>query len=474
MSYTAAIRRSLIIHFVFVVLPLLLSVVAGAAVPQWPAAVGSNRLSFTFLPDISDEFNTADTGKWSLEGDLHPQTKCPLWNGPAPLYLDPSAAYVSVANGAMQVSLQSVDNSYFTSREYYCIADSSHPRRSYCNWDTTMSAGKCTTNQDTIYNDWMCKKAPYCLPAKQNLYQNLVAGYVVGKQKLKYGYMEARVRAPPAASNTVAAVWTTSQYYDPPYDRVNAQGVYENPSLIRGRHWQEIDFAELPMSPALGNHYIPNVHLFADYDGRHTSSNPPGPIIQDSSIAGSQANSMHWNTGSAYQQSNSWDRAWNTFGVWWDENEIRFIVNGVERSRYKNRYIHQPQGIILSMLISTDWLGALPRTGRHVLKVDYIRAWSVKKSADVTANSSSIPGTRPLNDQMGVAPPPRVQWPAPGVTKMAPNSSALFSFRGKKIPEASVDSTLYRERDTEPQYRGISQFKTPLDQYNPADRLAKA
>jgi hypothetical protein len=175
------------------------------------------------------------------------------------------------------------------------------------------------------------------------------------------------------------------------------------------------------MTQALGanqpSEFIPNVHLFADYDGRHTSpGGGRGPIIQDASIAGAANNEMHWNPGPVYTHGETWNKGWSTFGVWWDVDEIRFIVNGVERARYRNRYIHQSQIIKFSLLTNTDWFRVLP-SASDVFQVDYVRVWDVKKSAGVAANPASIPGTTAVNDKMGVAKPPPIVWPAPGVSR---------------------------------------------------------
>lgn len=169
------------------------------------------------------------------------------------------------------------------------------------------------------------------------------------------------------------------------------------------------------MTRALGSNrasnFVPNVHLFADYDGRHTApGSGAGPIIQDKHIAGDVNNEMHWNPGSVYTHDETWRDGWNTFGVWWDVNEIRFIVNGVERARYLNRYIHQSQIIKFSLLTNLDWFNVLP-TRSDVFQVDYVRVWNVRKSASVRANPEVIPGTLSVNDKMGVAKPPPLIWP---------------------------------------------------------------
>jgi hypothetical protein len=180
----------------------------------------------------------------------------------------------------------------------------------------------------------------------------------------------------------------------------------------------QIDVAELAMTPSRSSFFVPNIHLFADYDGRHTSHGPGvGPIIQDCHIAGSANNEMHWNPGSVYAHDETWRDGWNTFGVWWDVNEIRFIVNGQERARYLNRYIHQSQIIKFSLLTNLEWFNALP-TRSEAFQVDYVRVWNVKKSAAVAANPDVIPGSLSLNDKMGIAKPPPIVWPAPGVVGM--------------------------------------------------------
>lgn len=157
--------------------------------------------------------------------------------------------------------------------------------------------------------------------------------------------------------------------------------------------------------------FVPNVHLFAGYDGRHTAkAGAVGPPIFDQHLAGTVHNEMHWDPGAFYVHDESWAAGWNTFGVWWNEDDIRFIVNGVERARYKNRYIHQSQFIKFTLLTNLDWFKQIP-TNSDVFQVDYVRAWSVKVSPEVEKDATVIPGTQPIDDSMGVAAKPSFKWP---------------------------------------------------------------
>ncbi len=160
-----------------------------------------------------------------------------------------------------------------------------------------------------------------------------------------------------------------------------------------------------------GSKFIPNVHLFADYDGRHTSSTGRGPVIHDEHIAGVHHNEMHWDPGPVYSHDASWHDDWNTFAVWWDESEIRFIVNGRERSRYLNRYIHQGQHVKFSLLTNVEWFGAAPQRDEQ-FEVDYVRVWKVTKPYFLRSKQDVIPGSLKLNDEMGIAAPTSRSWPS--------------------------------------------------------------
>lgn len=386
------------------------------AIPYWPAGTKGELLTFEKIEALTDEFDSKDHSKWSYYGDLNEATGCPLWTGPAPLYLDPSGRLNRVWKGKLELFLEPAGKSYFKNREYYCVRDKAKGNYGYCNWDKTRSGEKCGRG-DRRYEDWRCKKAPYCFDPGQKTYHSLVAGQVLAKTEMKYGYVETRLLASRPESNTVSAAWLSRQFWDPPYSRTNPDtGKWEGNSPIRQRHWQEIDIAELMMSPVMGgDKFVPNVHMFAGYDGRYTAKDGegPGPIIQDRSIAGKVHNEMHWDPGPQYTHHETWRDGWNTFAVWWDEDEIRWIVNGVERSRYKNRYIHQPQLFKFNLLTDLKWFGQLPKSA-EVFQVDYIRSWNVKKSDAVTKDPTVIPGTLQMDDSMGAAKPPPIIWPKPG------------------------------------------------------------
>jgi hypothetical protein len=214
---------------------------ADRAVPWWPGATQSRRLSFTPVPRLTDEFTTADTSKWSFGGDLDPTTGCAGWPGPPPLYLDTTGNLTRVYRGKLQVFLQMASPASFASRHYFCVKDAASARDGYCNWDTNRAGTKCGSAAAGTYEDWRCKKAPYCLEAGQTTYHSMVAGQVLSRAEMRYGYMETRILASKPGSNMVSAAWMSRDYWDPPYSRTNpVTGAWEAKSLVRQRHWQEV------------------------------------------------------------------------------------------------------------------------------------------------------------------------------------------------------------------------------------------
>jgi hypothetical protein len=214
---------------------------AARAVPWWPSATRYKRLTFAPVPQLTDEFTSADSSKWSFGGDLDPTTGCAMWAGPPPLYLDTSCNLTRVYRGKLQVFLQMASPAYFTNRRYFCVRHPGGARDGYCNWDKDKVNARCGSAATGRYEDWRCKKAPYCLEAGQTTYHSMVAGQVLAKAQMRYGYMETRVLAPKPDSNMVAAAWMSREYWDPPYSRTNpVTGAWEGKSLIRQRHWQEV------------------------------------------------------------------------------------------------------------------------------------------------------------------------------------------------------------------------------------------
>jgi hypothetical protein len=444
----------------------------------WPAATTDNLLRFTAISKLTDEFSSRNSNKWEFNGDIDSQTGCPAWYGPNPLDLDPLGRNVDVRDGSLRLWTNNQPRSYFESREYFCVSQNRSQSKGYCNWDTARTNSKCASTDSsgaTVYADWMCKKAPYCFPAGQTLYKTYVGALVASKASMQYGYVEVSMRTPPSTSYTVPAAWMTTQFYDPPYTRINPQKKYENPSLIRGRHWAELDWAELPMSPALQNQYIPNVHLQSCNDGRFTSTTPPGPVIQDSDIAGSRANSMNWNPGSVYASPAAWSNKYNVFGMWWSPDEIRFIVNGVERVRYRNRYMHMPQYLRVSILSDKEWLGSLPALTTSTMYVDYIRAWKVRMSDTVAANSAVLPGTLRFNDKMGVALPPPIMWPQAGVSRvLSADSTSVFDMVRQFNKTSQRPSWPSRSERFKPSFRSSVDFRTPVDSQDPMESRVRS
>lgn len=205
--------------------------------PLWPSATDGGRLTFEPIAALTDEFDAPDLDKWNFAGDIEGNTGCPVWNGPEPLYLDTSGRLTPVSNGKLQVFLRTVSPAYFEKREYFCVQGGKAD--GWCNWDTEKKHGRC--RGENKYEDWLCRRAPYCLSRRQRKYHSYAAGQVVSKTALQYGYVETRVLSSKDESNTVAAAWLSRDYWDPPFSRAHpVTGMWEAKSAVRQRHWQEV------------------------------------------------------------------------------------------------------------------------------------------------------------------------------------------------------------------------------------------
>lgn len=72
--------------------------------PFWPAGNGDNKLSFSIVDGLTEEFDIGKSQKYNMQGDLD-AVGCAAWLGPSPLYLDSSGNLTEVQNGRLRVKL---------------------------------------------------------------------------------------------------------------------------------------------------------------------------------------------------------------------------------------------------------------------------------------------------------------------------------------------------------------------------------
>ena len=152
---------------------------------------------------------------------------------------------------------------------------------------------------------------------------------------VRYGYFEARIKGASRYPGVAPAFWGYRQDVD---------------------EWTEIDFVELTQRNLSVNLIDTNVHVFKQ-------PGFPGTL--------------------PLQEERTWKAPWDprakfhVYGCEWDENEIRWYVDGRLIQARKNDYWHQALDLTLSMGVR----GALKTTASPdgfptTFQVDYVRVWT--------------------------------------------------------------------------------------------------
>jgi len=401
--------------------------------PKWNKLRNRQEFRFTKINRHSDDFlgNELNHEKWDVHALRNDNTGCPQWNGPVnlkePKYstyhqtttnidgneIDKDKLNYRVLNGYLQVRTTTEDSSYFKSREYFC-----DKKTFRCNHDRRIRCFGTNYNGEPILKDkkdpksylWInhdkCKKEPFCIPHPYHVvgasraYEKYLGVNLAMKKQIRYGFFETRGRI--ANSPAVTAVWMHDDNIVPGYDRWTFDPdkgwyIFESPTAIRSRRWQEIDMLEAMNAEheQLFRQYIPNIHVFAGYKGEFTASNLSngklGPIVLDRGVFmqpvplfnppnPDRSNSWHLNCGNTKWLSSPWATKWYTIGMYWSPREIRFFLDGEETLRLKNKLVHQPMLWTIGTGLNKDWAGTAPNEkeiGRWS-KIDYVRRWTVK------------------------------------------------------------------------------------------------
>ncbi|WP_282036594.1 family 16 glycosylhydrolase [Saccharicrinis aurantiacus] len=163
-------------------------------------------------------------------------------------------------------------------------------------------------------------------------------GFIKSKKKLLYGYVEARLK--PMDAPWVTGFWMTNVSKD---------------------WWTEIDICEnCPGNHDNENDLNSNIHVFR-------APKDKGDVKE------------HFSRNSKYYIPFKLQEDYHTWGLEWDEDYIRFYIDGVLFRTAENTHWHQPLEINFNCE-SNKWFGALPDDNRlnEVYKVDYFRAWQKK------------------------------------------------------------------------------------------------
>lgn len=424
---------------------------ASAQSPNWKYVEGLNKVQFRLVKHHTDEFNgnSLDYGKWDAHALRNANTGCSKWNGPIDWTQRVYSTYhqttteldgtktpsknlnFRVWRGILLLRTTKKPVSYFQRREYYCNKNTFR-----CNHDRNIRCYGTKYNGEPILRDnsdptsylWVnhdkCKKEPFCIPHPRHVkgasrkYRRYLGVNLAMKRPMRYGYFETRAKI--AKSPAVTAVWMHDDNMVPGYDRwifdeEKGWYIFESPTAMRSRRWQEIDILEAMNSDVggLSTKYIPNIHIFAAYKGEYTKfrSNITnlGPIILDRDVFTQpnplfdppnpdRSNTWHMNYGSTETLKTKWGNRYYTVGMYWSRREIRFLLNGVETLRLKNRIVHQPMFWTIGTGLNKQWAGRAPsnaEVGRWS-RIDYVRRWIVR-----TTGGRDPPSELPLLDLIG-------------------------------------------------------------------------
>lgn len=419
-----------------------------------PKVPWRDQAAFVFDRSVSDEFrgDSLDETKWDTHGLRNQDTGCPKWNGPpsseAPEYAtffptptDPVTGekihqQYTVSKGKLILGVKEEPLEFFKAREYYCNATTfkcNHNENIDCFATNFFGEPTYKDPEKTQYRGIVhdkCKLEPFCIPhpeyvaRKPRVYTKYTAAHLVSKKAIKYGYFETKVRLP--NSPMLTAVWMHNDELVNGYCRHRETGdpaikgkIFECPSAIRSRRWQEIDILEAMNTPIHKRWYVPNIHSFAMYKGEFSSATAVdkgdgmmggGPIIIKKSVFSERipdmssipesdriGNDFHYSSGSVQDLDADWAAKSRTIGMYWSPNEIRFYLDGKEVRRIKNTIIHQPMFLDISGGWNVPWGQQAPRRNhlRRKAKIFYYRRWEV-----FTEGGVDPPSELPLDTKM--------------------------------------------------------------------------
>ncbi|MFO8087368.1 MAG: glycoside hydrolase family 16 protein [Bacteroidales bacterium] len=196
--------------------------------------------------------------------------------------------------------------------------------------------------KDEVYR---CPETSYYCRAQQKsdeadfVYEH-TAGEIYSKCKyqVKYGYLEARIKFP-VVKGTWCSFWTYATDcvpLKPNEGEIDIVELWSSESLFLGR-WNLFD-----------DIFTTNLHLcYAHNDAKCDSSNQK----------------KHHYPSETLQE-------WNIYGVYWNENEIRYYFNGNLLRTIPNHQIHSPVDIIFSA-----WATSKYATSSSSMYVDWIRVF---------------------------------------------------------------------------------------------------
>lgn len=180
------------------------------------------------------------------------------------------------------------------------------------------------------------QEPPESLRAKG--YHTYSSAAVQATETVKYGYFE--VRAQPMQSAGSSSFWFAGS---------------------NGSWRTEIDVFEIGgKAKGFENRYNMNLHVFQ-----------------------TPTSKKHWNVGGHWIAPFKLADDFHVYGLDWNEQELKYFVDGVLVRRVANTHWHQPLYLIFDSETMPNWLG-LPEDKDlpSVYRVDYVRSWKARTTSE--------------------------------------------------------------------------------------------
>lgn len=282
------VRRSHLVAAVSLWLAAPVFGAAGTDAPACPLGAG-----WKFVPEFSDEFDRAplDAAKW---WDFNP-----AWHGRKPAYFD--RANVQVADGTLQLTARVQDPAAVT------------------------------------------------VENRVRGHDLFTTALVKSKQRIRYGYFEARCRS--MRANVCNAFWL--------YDPLDAPAKYRE-----GDFSEEIDIFEVFGKSARQD--IARI-FFATVHRHHT------PYVE--SLVNAKKTTLP-NYSAKIPMPFDFSADFHVYALLWTATELKWLVDGKEVFARPNDHFHRPLHVVLDAEIMQKWAGLpdaadLPAT----FYTDYVRVW---------------------------------------------------------------------------------------------------
>lgn len=196
---------------------------------------------------------------------------------------------------------------------------------------------------------------PESMPGAPSGYRDYTVAYASSKAMVHYGYLEVRAR--PMAARIDCGFWLY---------RWTETGTYE------------IDIFEIGgTAPGHENLVHTNLHYYLGDPARENDQNRRSAPL-------------------AWIAQRALAADFNTYGLEWNDRELRFYFNDRLIRSVPNRHFHHAMSARFSAETQPDWFG-LPRRGElpASFQIDYLRVWREADPVAPATSPRSVKGTVP-------------------------------------------------------------------------------